>query len=213
MHIRIPSSATTRGYEPRRVFAALLAAGMFTVPALPAQDLQSRLTVDQRRVEAFASDRQRPGPRSEQMASAMDVMRQGLQTRLEGEAPVMLVMFTVRIQGGERVVATHRSEPFQARPGGVVPCCPEVLPGLMKVPDAVGPHDIVAAERALPANYGVRPAGALASIVDGVFPNKPTDWQRREIVYIFVAPRDPELRERATGYPLALFLTTNRGSR
>lgn len=196
-----------------RGLVAFIAITVVAVPTLHAQDVQTRLTVDLRRVEAFGQEARRPGPRSEPLASAMDVMRQGLLTRLEGDAPVMLVMFTVRTQGGERVIDTHQSEPFQARPDRVYRCCPEaVLPGLMKVQDGVGPQDIVAADRPLSAERGVEPAGAMESIVDGVFPNKPTDWQRRDIVYLFVAPADPKLRRQATGYPLALFLASHPGS-
>lgn len=210
---------------PRRSTSGLVATTTVAVPIAMlflavgsvragAQDLQTGVTVDTRRVEAdenFVDERTRPG--MSRAVAVLDVMDGGLAVRHDGDEPTWLVMFTVRIRDG-RAVASHQGKAFEVTPGEAShPSIALVIPDrrFFSSEAYVSPDGIVEAGRTVPADHGtvenpMPGSSAVSFVVNGVFPNKPSDWRNREAVYVVAVPADPELRRSAVARPVALFL-------
>lgn len=194
--------------RPKLPLVALPALFLTALPTTPvAQEIVTSVSIDPASFEAVV--RKRPGRTGDRgTAPAAEVLEQGLRVQLDGDRPVMLVMFYVKVRDG-RAVAEYRGRPFEAAPGREYACCRSgvVVPDREFFGRAVvdGDHLVSAPESVVASEAGT-PKGAAAQIVDGVFPERPDDWQKGEAIYVVAIPADPQVLRSARAHPIALYV-------
>lgn len=121
--------------------------------------------------------------------SVHDVLSRGLTVRAacDGDRPGAVVLYAFRVRD-RKVVAKFQSKPFEVEPGRAIRVPTAVIPPPSSYGDAplADPQGFLAAHEPLPVESAVREP--LRFVINGVFPDKPPDWERREVMYLVVVP-------------------------
>ena len=121
--------------------------------------------------------------------SVRDVLSRALSVRAacEGDRPGVVVLYAFRIRD-RKVVAKFRSEPFEVEPGRTIRVPAAAIPPPTSYGDAqlADPQGFLPAHEPLPVESAVREP--MGFVINGVFPDKPPDWEHREMMYLVAIP-------------------------
>lgn len=151
-------------------------------PAVAQWPCKWELQLDSRRAsQVFERSRSTP--------SVYDVLSGALtvSTACSGGRPGIVVLYAFRIRD-RKVVAKFQSQPFEVQPDRTISVPRAEIPPPSSYSDAplADPEGFLSAKEPLPVESAVREP--LRFVINGVFPDKPPDWEHREMLYLVVIP-------------------------
>jgi hypothetical protein len=168
-----------------------------------AQPVETRLELDTDRIGASSIKMEWMTLVSEGLGKALTVRYLVLSG--DPDTPVALVLFSYRVSRG-RVVARDQSAAFTVRPGTAALLGADLTEGEQVYDGSprAGLADFIVARKAVSAESGLREPER--HVINGIFVKKPSDWERRDALYLIAVPADARLRSESRAYPMVVFL-------
>jgi len=155
---------------------------------------------DRRNAQVFEETRSLPPVR--------DLLSQALLVRAEDSRSAVFYAFRIR---GSEIIASHQSKPFPVRPGSLAQVPETALPSDRWFGEAavVDPEAILQAAKPIPWDAAV--SEPLRFLLNGIFLEKPSGWERRELVYLVAIPAlDASNKDVGETKPMVIFFTDMR---
>ena len=193
-------------------FERLVLSGILTVgaplalcgPAVAQWPCKWELKVDSRRVSQLFE-------KSSSAPSVYDVLSGALMVRADcaGSRPGSVMLYAFRVQD-QKVVSKFRSKPFEVEAGRTIRVPVAEIPPPSSYGDAplADPQGFLPAHEPLPVESAVREP--LRFVINGVFPDKPPDWERREMLYLVAMPAlDGSTKDAGSTSPLLVVYSSD----